>query len=190
MEIINRQELCLRRDEFFGRVQKGSVFIHPTDTIYGLGCDATNSVAVKRLREIKHRSSIPFSVIAPSKQWIRNNCIINKVAEEWLDKLPGPYTFLLKLSNPLAVSEEVNLGSETLGVRIPRHWFSKVVEALGVPVVTTSANISGNNFMTSIDNLDSRIALRMDFAIYEGEKRGKPSTIVNLVEEYVKVIER
>ncbi len=190
MEIINRQELCLRKHEFFSKILSGGIFIHPTDTIYGIGCDATNTDAVLKLRAAKQRSSMPFSVIAPSKKWIVDNCIVGENSMEWIEKLPGPYTILLRLSNPAAISPEVNLGSETLGVRIPRHWISKVVEALDRPLVTTSANISGSDFMTSIDNLDSRIALKMDFAIYEGEKKGKPSTIINLINKDVRIIER
>ncbi|MBI2133982.1 Sua5/YciO/YrdC/YwlC family protein [Candidatus Woesearchaeota archaeon] len=190
MEIINRQEISLRKHEFFERIMNGSIFIHPTDTIYGLGCTATNDDAVIKLRKLKQRASMPFSVIAPSKKWIMENCIVSKKGEGWLRELPGPFTLLLKLSNPMAVSNEVNLSSDTLGVRLPRHWFGKVVEAVGVPVVTTSANVSGADFMTSIDDLDSRIALGVDFAVYEGEKKGKPSTIINLINEDVKIIER
>ncbi len=190
MEIINRQELCLRKHEFFSRILSGGIFIHPTDTIYGIGCDATNTEAVEKLRLIKQRSSMPFSIIAPSKKWIVDNCIVGRIALEWLERLPGPYTLLLRLGNPQAVSPEVNLSGETIGVRIPKHWFSKVVEALDRPMVTTSANISGSNFMTSTDDLDSRIAMKMDFAIYEGEIKGKPSTIVNLINENVRIIER
>ena len=190
MDVINRQELALDKEKYFGMVFKGGIFIHPTDTIYGLGCDATNPAAVEKLRVVKQRSSMPFSVIAPSKKWIYDNCVVAGDAVKWVELLPGPYTLILKLSNLNAISKEVNLGSETLGIRIPRHWFSKVVEELGVPVVTTSANVSGQDFMTSIDNVDRRIAARLDFAIYEGEKKGKPSTIVKLTEEVIEVIER
>lgn len=190
MEVIARQELALRKEEYFEKILSGAVFIHPTDTIYGIGCDATNTEAVKRIREIKQRISMPFSVIAPSKKWIYDNCIVSKSASKWIEKLPGPYTLVLQLASADAVSTEVNLGLDTLGVRIPRHWFSKAVEQLCVPVVTTSANISGQDFMTTMDSLDSRIAAKLDFAVYEGEKRGRPSTIVKLLEDDVEILER
>ncbi len=190
MDVINRQEMCIRKNEFFEKIENGAIFIHPTDTIYGLGCNAKNENAVERLRQVKMRSGVPFSVIAPSKKWIVDNCIIRGEGKEWVNKLPGPYTLILRLANPQAVAANVNLGSNTLGVRIPKHWFSKAIEELGVPIVTTSANISGEEFMTSIDNLDRRISSKIEFAIYEGEKKGKPSTIVNLADEYIKIIER
>ncbi|UCG94990.1 MAG: Sua5/YciO/YrdC/YwlC family protein, partial [archaeon] len=75
-------------------VLQGSVFIHPTDTIYGLGCDATRYNSVIRIRQIKQREQKPFSVIAPSKEWILENCV---VGEADLTRLPGPYTLILKL---------------------------------------------------------------------------------------------
>ncbi len=190
MEIINRQELAIGKRHYFERILNGCIFIHPTDTIYGLGCDATNSGAVKKLRMIKQRASMPFSVIVPSKKWIYENCVVEASAVKWIESLPGPYTLIFRLSNNEAVSKEVNLGMDTLGVRIPRHWFSKAVEELDMPMISTSANISGQDFMTSIEDLEPKIASKIDFAIYEGEKKGKPSTIVKLIEEDVEIIQR
>ena len=73
-----------------------------------------------------------------------------------LDILPGPYTLVVEL-RAKCVAENVNLDLKTLGVRIPDHLFSKLVEELNIPVVTTSANISGEKYMTSIDDIDERI---------------------------------
>ena len=57
---------------------KKEVFIYPTDTIYGIGCDATNSELVKQIRKIKQRDKKPLSVIAPSKKWILDNFKVKK----------------------------------------------------------------------------------------------------------------
>ena len=99
MQILTKAELYLRK-EFFLRAFKNSLFIYPTDTIYGVGCDALNGVLVDRIRDLKGRYDLPFSVIAPSKEWIREQCVIDERAQEWLDKLPGPYTLILKMKNP------------------------------------------------------------------------------------------
>ena len=73
---------------------KTEVFIYPTDTIYGIGCDATNDKLVEKIREIKQRENKPFSIIAPSVQWILDNFNVNV---RLIDKyLPGPYTLLLE----------------------------------------------------------------------------------------------
>ena len=178
----------MEKDSIIDAVINGSVFIYPTDTIYGIGCNAQNESSVKKIRNLKARATNPFSVIAPSIEWIRKNCIASKEGEEWLKKLPGPYTLILKLKNE-CVAKGVNPGLKTLGIRIPKHWISKVVAEANVPFVTTSVNKSGEDYMTSLDDLDIDIKGSIDFILYEGEKEGKPSKIVDLTSA-VKVIER
>ncbi len=190
METATKEEFLLEKIKYLRLVGKGAVFIHPTDTIYGIGCDATSEKAVQRIRSMKQRASMPFSVIAPSKGWILENCEVTASAKEWIGKLPGPYTLILKLKKKSAVAAAVNLNSDTLGVRMPKHWFTDVVAELGSPVVSTSANITAKPYMTSVDDLDESIKQKVDFIIYEGEKAAKPSTIVKLFEKEVEVVER
>ncbi|MCB9358769.1 threonylcarbamoyl-AMP synthase [Candidatus Woesearchaeota archaeon] len=179
----SKAEFELRSDAIVDQIVQGSIFIHPTDTIYGIGCDATSTEAVHKLREIKSRYTRPFSIMVPDKTWIRQNCEVNDQVIEWIKKLPGPYTLILKLKNKDAIAPEVNNGLDTIGIRLTDHWIQKGVELLGRPVVTTSANRVGNDFMTSIENLDPEIKSKTDFIIYEGEKLGRPSTIVDLTKD-------
>ena len=190
METVTKEEFLLGRVKYFRLISQGAVFIHPTDTIYGIGCDATNEAAVQRIRGIKQRAGMPFSVIAPSKRWIFENCDVAIEGEKWLDRLPGPFTLIFRLKNRSAAAAAVNLKSTTLGGRIPKHWVSEVVAELGFPVVSTSANITGEPYMTSLDSLDESIRQKVDFIIYEGEKRGRPSTVVKLFEKEAEVVER
>ena len=190
METVTKEEFLLEKIKYLRLVEEGAVFIHPTDTIYGIGCDATNENAVQRVRSIKQRASMPFSVIAPSKRWIFENCDVSGEGEKWLERLPGPYTLIFRLKSAAAVATGVNLGSKTLGVRMPMHWMAGVVAELGFPVVSTSANVTGEPYMTSAEDLDEGIRQEVDFIIYEGEKQGKPSTIVKLIEKEVEVLER
>jgi L-threonylcarbamoyladenylate synthase len=185
MEIYNQDEFKLYKDQILDKIKNGAVFIHPTDTIYGLGCNAQDSEAVNKIRKIKQRYKQPFSVIAPSKDWIFNVCKCPNKAEcdKWLMRLPGPYTLIISLNDKSVVAKETNNGLDTLGVRIPNHWFSAAAKESGVPIVTTSANITGDSFMTSIENLDDDIKNQIDFVIYEGEKKGEPSKIVDLTKE-------
>ena len=187
MEILSKEEVQKRKDEILQWIKNNKVFIYPTDTIYGIGCNATEFTAVKKIREIKKRITTPFSVIAPSKEWIKNNCLI--ADEKWLDKLPGPYTLILPLKNIHAVAPNVSNG-KTLGVRIPDHWFSSIIRELSFPIVTTSANIHGEPFMTSLETLSPEIQSQIDFIIYEGEKKGTPSTLIDLSQNDVKEIKR
>ncbi|MFH2021325.1 MAG: L-threonylcarbamoyladenylate synthase [archaeon] len=187
MQIVSKQEFLERADEFHSKILEGAVFIYPTDTIYGIGCNALLGDAVMRIRTLKERDEKPFSVIAPSKEWIRENCEI--LFPEELNKLPGPYTFVMKIKEK-CVSKETNAGLATLGVRIPDHWFSEFVEKMNIPVITTSVNKSGADYMTDMDNCNKEILKKVDFIIYEGKKSGRPSTMIIMTGSSLETKER
>ena len=76
------------------QIKQGKLFIYPTDTIYGIGCDATNKTAVAKIKKLKARDKDkPLSIIAPSKAWIKEKCIVDTDLDKYL---PGPYTLLLE----------------------------------------------------------------------------------------------
>ena len=159
-------------EEIIKKIKQGKVFVYPTDTVYGLGCDALNDGAVKRIRDIK-KSKKPFSVIA-SKEWIIKNCEIKK---EFLDKLPGPYTFIVKMKKQ-CVSKEVSEG--TLGVRIPDCDFTKIILRSRRPFVSTSVNLTSEPFLVDIKNLDKEIKEKVDVIVDAGKLENKPSRVIGL----------
>lgn len=171
-------------------IRDGAVFIYPTDTIYGIGCDATHPGAVARIRALKQRDSKPFSVIAPSREWILDNCELPAAGKEWVRKLPGPYTLIMTLKNKDCIDPEVNGGMPTIGIRIPAHWIAEVSARLNLPLVTTSVNISGQPFITDIKDIPKSIAKGVDFIIDGGKKEGRPSTLVDLTGQFPVVKER
>lgn len=177
MRLIPKEEFLKNSFRFIKEIAN-KTFIYPTDTIYGIGCDATNNELVKKIRTLKN-STQPFSIIAPSLKWIFENCEEDSRLKEWIPRLPGPYTFILKLKNKNAVSKEATNGLETIGVRIPDHWFTKVVHMMEKPIITTSANKTGENFMISVENLNKEIKSGVDYIIDEGEINGKPSTLIH-----------
>ena len=170
----------MHREEYFSRIKKGEVFIYPTDTIYGVGCDATNDKAVQKIRNIKESFDNPFSIIAPSKEWIMSHCEVFGKGKDYLDKLPGKFTLIFELKHPESIAENVNPKGESVGIRIPRHWFAEEVEAFGIPIVTTSVNRHGESFLMNISELPHEIKSRIDFCIDEGKIEGKPSQLVDL----------
>ena len=191
MKIINSKEIEDYKIGIIGKIKQGSVFIYPTDTIYGIGCDATNMEAVARLRLIKRLpGEKPVSVIAPSKQWIIDNCVVDDKVSEWLEKLPGAYTLILKMKNKKCVPKNINFSTDALGVRIPDHFISSICAEAGVPIVTTSANICGKPNMVCVDDLDDTIKDKVDIIIDSGKLEGSASTIVFLDKEEVNVKER
>src|SRR5574341_1015061 len=174
MRILSKKDI---KSGIIAEILAGAVFIYPTDTIYGIGCDATSDSSVQRIRELKDRDKKPFSIIAPSIDWIRENCELSDKAKKWLLQLPGPYTLILKMKNPNAICAQTNMGMKTVGVRIPNHWISELVASVGRPIITTSVNRAGKPPASTRQELEN---FDVDFIIYEGDKQGKPSTIVDL----------
>jgi L-threonylcarbamoyladenylate synthase len=190
MQIYNKEETIINENKIINEIIKGKLFIYPTDTIYGIGCNALDNDAVIKLRNTKRQITRALSIIAPNKKWIYDNCIITSKIEEWINKLPGPYTLILNLKNENTIAKQVNYSNGTIGIRIPNNWFAKIIEKTNIPIITTSANITGENFITNIEQLDDTILMNCGFIINEGEKKGKPSTIVDLTLENVSIKER
>lgn len=198
MQVINKEEVMNSKRKYLKKMND-CLFIYPTDSIYGLGCDATNPDLVDKLRKLKKNNLQQLSIIAPSKEWIEQNCIINPLQKKYFDSLGKKllidgkehcFTLILKLKNKNAVAHNVIQGEDSIGVRIPKHWFSDIVADFNKPIITTSANATGDNFMTSLEDLNDSIKRAVEFIIYEGEKKSVPSTIINLATPEVKILER
>ncbi len=167
-------------------IKNGRLFVYPTDTVYGLGCDATNDKAVIELRNIKQRYDKPLSVIAQSKQWICRNLHTKK---SYIDKLPGPFTYILKPKRQNLVSRHVS-DNDSLGVRIPKHPFTEIIQKAKKPFVSTSANLTGQNPAESIDMLPKEITDRVDFVIDAGRLSSRLSVIIDLRGKVAKIVKR
>lgn len=189
MKILSKKEFNRKEKFYLKEIENGKIFVYPTDTIYGIGCDATNSDAIKKIRAIKQRDEKPFSIIAPDKKWIENNCIINPAAKKWINKLPGPYTLILELKNNF-LPKEINNGMKTIGIRIPDNWFAKAIEKTKKPFVTTSVNLTGEKPMAKMEDLSNSIKSKVDYLIYEGPKENNPSMIVKLIDDKEEAIKR
>ena len=178
MKLIDRAYVEANKAEIIEAIKNGKIFIYPTDTIYGLGTNALLDDSVKKIREIKKRDTKAFSVIAPNKNWILENC---EVSREELDKyLPGPYTLFLN-RNRTCVSGEVNSNDDSLGVRIPKYWFTEIITEALIPFITTSVNVAGEEQMKELKDVSREILDQVDYIVYEGENNGKPSQKINLI---------
>ncbi len=163
-------------ENFITEIIAGKIFIYPTDTLYGLGCDATNETSVNRIKEIKSRDrDKPLSVIAPSVKWITDNFITTQ--KDISKYLPGPYTLLLKKKDINFLNWISN--NDRIGIRIPANKFTEEIQKAGVPFVTTSINLSGEPFALKIEDIKNEIISRVDYVIDSNEKlSGKPSTLI------------
>lgn len=166
-------------------IKEGGLLVFPTDTVYGLGCDATNERAVGRIYRLKEREEgKPLAVIMPGLRMIAEWCDIgSEDAGLMADYLPGPYTFILKLRQGKTLAGL----RDTVGVRVPAHSFvRKIAELAGVPIAATSANLSGKGDAWRLSDVDKGVRDGADLCIDGGETRLKaPSTVVDLVERKI-----
>lgn len=177
----------IKEKELIKYIKQGKIIIYPTDTIYGIGCDALNTESVLKIRAIKNRESDkPFSIIAPSKQWILKNFEVNPA---YIEKLPGPFTFILKMKKERLVSNQVT-NMTTLGVRIPDHPLIKIIQKAKTPFITTSVNQSGEQPINDIKKIPEKISKQIDLIIDAGQLSNKPSTIIDLTEKIARLIPR
>lgn len=181
-DIVRDEKL---RKRMINEMVTGKIFVYPTDTIYGIGCNAMDSDVVQKIREIKG-SQHPFSVIAPSKGWVKDSLVVN--SPEFLKKIPGPYTLIFKKRNPDFLSGAS--GTDSLGIRIPKHVFTKLVAEACVPFITTSVNPSGQAPVTNPNEIPDGIKDRIDFVIDAGVINNPPSMVVDLTSDEPKTLRK
>ncbi len=182
MKII-QSEFLLHKEEIVAGIHAGKLFIYPTDTIYGIGCDATNKKAIEKIRKLKHREKRPFLIVVPNLEWVWDNCEVSESARREMEgKLPGRFSFFLKLKNKkaLAYKELHPLLDGEIGIRFLDHAFQAIVSAAGIPFVTTSVNVSGEPFAKSFADMQPAIRDQVDYVIDVGEIAGPPSQRINL----------
>ena len=163
----------MNSQELKEKILQGKIFIYPTDTIYGIGCNALNKESVEKIREIKQRDKKPFSIIAPSFDWIKENCTIDCELEKYL---PGKYTIILKKKDTNFLSWVSN--TDSLGIRIPKHEFCDKIRQANMPFITTSVNFSGEKFACSVEEIPEEIKNKVDVIIDEGKIDGTPSILI------------
>jgi|GEM_PF-79517 L-threonylcarbamoyladenylate synthase len=168
-------------------LKRGFVLVYPTDTIYGLGCDARNGKAKKKIYRIKGRpASKQLPVIMADMKMVKRYLIVGGEEERLLKKVwPGPVSVVLR-AKKTKEARVVFDGASTGMVRIPENGFARSLsKMLGVPIVSTSTNISGKRPLNDPKKIASHFAYKrtaMPDIIVDGDilKRTKASTIVDL----------
>ena len=169
----------------------GGVGIYPTETVYGIGANGLNSESVRKVFEVKHR---PLN--KPINLLVSDIAMTEAVAKEITEAeykiiknfFPGPITLILKKKE--CVPDIVTSNGDTVGVRMPEEQITlKLIKEAGVPLATPSANITGKKSGTNFDEIIADFDGKVDFFIDNGPSRiGKPSTIVKVENEQVKIL--
>ena len=156
-------------DRIVDELNKGNLVITPTDTIYGIMGDSENENTIRKIYDIKKRSNDkPLILLMNNYEMIKRYTKNILVEEEELIRefMPGLVTIILEKND--RISNLVTANRDSVGIRIPdNNDLLKIIDKLNRPVISTSANISDENVITSIDDLDSSIKNNVDY-IYDG----------------------
>lgn len=172
-------------------IKEGGIVVFPTETVYGIGTNALNEEAVKKLYDIKQRPlSKPISLLVNNIDMIKKiTKDITKQEEDIIKEFfPGPLTIILKKKS--IIPDIVTANSDTVGIRMPANEIAlKLIDYAGVPLATSSSNISGKpsgiNLKDSIRDFDEKV----DYFIDAGtSKIGIASTIVQVTNGAIKIL--
>ena len=177
---INEQEL----DKTAQVLDNGGIVIFPTETVYGIGANAYNEEAVRKIYEVKNRpGEKPLSILVSGIDEIGKYAIIeNDIERKIINSfMPGPITIILKKKQGLF--DYISSGKNTIGVRIPDNKIIlEILNKLKLPLVASSANISGMPSGVSLNDIIKDFDGKVDVCINGGKaKLGESSTIVEVV---------
>ena len=165
-------------------LRTGGIILYPTDTIWGIGCDATNADAVKRIYEIKERIDAKSMLILMENPNLLNSYIaeVPEIAWDLIEVADSPLTIIYPGAKNLATNLLAADGS--IGIRVTTEPFTQqLIQRFRKPVVSTSANISGQRSPQNFAEISDHIKKSVDFIVaYRQDDRTKstPSGIIKL----------
>ncbi|MDZ7614516.1 MAG: L-threonylcarbamoyladenylate synthase [Flavobacteriaceae bacterium] len=162
-------------------IKKGGTLIYPTDTVWGLGCDATNQEAVKKIYNIKQREESkstdhPCVVLCYVKKYIP---VLPEQLMTVLSEMDRPTTVIYK--NPMGLADNVVAQDQTVGIRLISEPFcSALIEAFGKPIVSTSANVSGEQSPACFADIPVSLLNKADYVVnlHRDKKEHRASAII------------
>ncbi len=179
LDKIAKGEIDLIIDYF----QKGKVVVYPTDTVYGLGCRATEGQAVKQIFKIKQRpKNKPFLVLVSSLSMLKRYGYFSVAQGKYLKKIwPGPITVVLESRGNLPDGVIGKDGG--LATRLPKNDFLiTILKRLDEPIVSTSLNISGQKNLTNLSGINNYFGVdKPDLVVDAGIlPENKPSRVIDI----------
>lgn len=171
-------------------LENGGLVISPTDTVYGIMGDALNEEVIKKVYAAKKRPfSKPLILLMDSYEMIRQytsqiNELEDKIIKEFF---PGLVTIILKKNEN--VSKLITGGGDYVGIRIPNNKdLLAIIKKLGRPVISTSANISDEDVITSVAEIDDHLLKYMSYIVDGGVIKAESSTIVKVENNEIKIL--
>jgi L-threonylcarbamoyladenylate synthase len=165
-------------------LREGGLILYPTDTIWGIGCDASNEKAVERIYKLKQRADNKSMLVLVSRPEMIQFYVdeFSDTAYDLFDLTSEPLTIILDKAKNLAKNLIAEDGS--IGFRVTNEEFSnKLIQQFKMPIVSTSANISSNSSPAIFDEISEEIASAVDYVIkfrQDDLSKSKPSKIIKL----------
>ena len=173
---------------------EGKVILYPTDTVWGIGCDATNDEAIDRIYSIKQRQESKSMIILLDRME-RIPYYISRVpliAWDLMEHIDRPTTCIYP--NARNLSSKAMAADQSIAIRIVRNSFCrKLIKAIDRPLVSTSANLSGQPAAATFHEISPEIIKQMDYVVpekYAVSTDYKPSRIIRFMDDYNFVIVR
>lgn len=168
----------------FETLQSGGTILYPTDTIWGIGCDATNANAIKKIFTIKKRSEgVPFIVLVDSVAMLERYVTeMPDVAYDLIDLSEKPITIIFDKAKNLP--DDVIAEDGSIGIRVTTDPFNKqLIQKLRRPIVSTSANFHGSPAPEFFKQIDKEIKAAVDYVVLHRQSetiKGQASSIIKL----------
>ncbi len=176
-------------DNALDALKRGGVILYPTDTVWGLGCDATNAAAIERIYAIKQRSDAKAMICLLNssdslERWVHG---VPAVAYELIDAAIEPLTVIYDGAYVPPIASNLPAEDGSLAIRIPHDEFCReLCRCLRKPLVSTSANISGKPSPKRFNEIAPELKEKVDYICTSGRTPSpprKPSTIIKLTED-------
>jgi len=172
-------------------LEDGKIILYPTDTVWGIGCDATNKQTVKKIYQIKNRTETKNLIILVNSfemltQYVSN---IPKEITAYLSKIAEPTTVIY--NNPKNLAENCIAKDNTIAIRIVKKGFvNELITALNKPIVSTSANISGMPTPLEFNSISNEIKQGVDYIVpYKNElTSNKSSKIIRFAHNKIEIL--
>ena len=163
-------------------MESGGLILYPTDTIWGIGCDATNAEAVKRVYALKRRADNKALIVLLDNAEHLDHYVIDvtEMARELLDVAVEPLTIIYEGAFNLA--RELLGENDSVGIRIPHEEFcQQLCERFGKPIVSTSANVSGDKSPATFAAISDEIKQGVDYVVNYRQNETTPGKASNII---------
>ncbi len=173
-------------------LQSGGLIVYPTDTVWGIGCDATNEEAVRKIYELKKRSDTKtmLCMVANDAMLERHVTSVPDLAYDMMDLSEKPITIVY--DDPRGVAQNLIADDQTLAIRVTNDRFCKnLIQRFAKPIVSTSANLAGEPTPRSYAEISEHILKGVDYVVNlkRDAMNANPSSIIKLGKDgTVKVI--